>query len=123
MAEAKKKNAKYLRDKDNQKVKGIFKFHEVPGGQMTFVYKAYKEDPIEKYTLKDGEIYELPLGVARHLNKNCWYPEHAYKMDENGNATMKIGRKVNRCSFQSLEFMDLDDMADDTDIVSATPLS
>jgi hypothetical protein len=31
-------------------------------------------------------------------------------MDENGRPTMKIGQKVRRCSFQSLEFVDIDDV-------------
>ena len=103
-------NLRYLRDKDREPVRGKFIFHEVPGGLMSFVYKAYKEDDIERFDLVDGEIYTLPLGVAKHLNKNCWYPVHAYAMDENGRPTMKIGQKVRRCSFQSLEFVDIDDM-------------
>jgi hypothetical protein len=99
-----------MRDKDREPVRGKFIFHEVPGGLMSFVYKAYKEDEIERFDLVDGEIYTLPLGVAKHLNKNCWYPVHAYAMDENGRPTMKIGQKVRRCSFQSLEFVDIDDL-------------
>jgi hypothetical protein len=104
-------NLRYMRDKDREPVRGKFIFHEVPGGLMSFVYKAYKEDEIERFDLVDGEIYTLPLGVAKHLNKNCWYPVHAYAMDENGRPTMKIGQKVRRCSFQSLEFVDIDDLS------------
>lgn len=122
MAEAVKKNKKYQRDKDRELVKGIFKFHEVPGGEMSFAFKKYREDPVEKYTLKDGEVYKIPLCVAKHLNKNCWYPEHRYKLDESGKPALHIQRKVNRCSFQSLEFMDLEDIESDSDIEIATPL-
>lgn len=100
---------KYERDKNRQKVKGIFRFHEVPGGSMTFCYREFKQDPIEKYTLNDGQIYEVPLGVAKHLNRNTWYPIHAHKLDENGNTSTEIGTKVRRCSFQSLEFVDLEE--------------
>lgn len=106
-----KPNLRYMRDKDREPVRGKFIFHEVPGGLMSFVYKAYKEDDVERFDLIDGEIYTLPLGVAKHLNKNCWYPVHAYAMDENGRPTMKIGQKVRRCSFQSLEFVDIDDLS------------
>lgn len=105
-----KPNLKYLRDKDREMVKGIFRFHEVPGGVMEFIYKAYKEDPLEKFSLVDGLVYTIPLGVAKHLNKNCWYPVHSYMKDESGNPSMKIGQKVRRCSFQSLEFVDIDDL-------------
>ena len=69
----KKPNLKYQRDKDREKVKGIFRFFECPGSELSFVYKAYKEDDVEddveKFTLIDGEIYTLPLGVAKHLIK------------------------------------------------------
>ncbi len=105
-----KPNFKYERDKDRELVRGIFRFHEVPGGVMSFMYKYYKEDPLERFTLRDGEVCTLPLGVAKHLNKNCWYPVHAYTQGENGMPSMKIGQKVRRCSFQSLEFVDIDDL-------------
>lgn len=105
-----KPNLKYLRDKDREMVKGKFIFHEVPGGTLSFSFRKWKEDPVEKFTLVDGEIYSLPLGVAKHLNKNCWYPVHAHLRDESGNVSQKIGQKVRRCSFQSLEFVDIDDL-------------
>jgi len=105
-----KEQLKYMRDRDREVVKGKFIFHEVPGGTLSFVFKAYKEDNVERYDLTDGEIYSLPLGVARHLNKNCWYPVHAYQQDDAGKVTQKIGQKVRRCSFQSLEFIDTDDL-------------
>lgn len=105
-----KPNLKYLRDKDREMVRGKFIFHEVPGGVMSFVFRQYKEDQVERYDLVDNEIYTIPLGVARHLNKNCWYPIHSHAVDENGKPTMKIGQKVRRCSFQSLEFIDVDDL-------------
>lgn len=105
-----KVNLKYQRDKDREMVKGIFRFHEVPGGSMSFVYRAYKEDQVERYDMVDGQVYTVPRGVARHLNKNLWYPVHAYMQDESGKPSMKINQKVRRCSFQSLEFIDLDDL-------------
>lgn len=100
------KDLTWQRDRDRQKVKGIFRFHEVPGGVMKFPFRKWKGDPIENYTMVDGEIYEVPLGVAKHLNKNCWYPVHEYAVDENDKPSVKVGKKVNRCSFQSLEFVD-----------------
>jgi len=121
-----KKNLRYQRDKDRELVKGIFRFHEVPGGTMSFVFRAYKEDPVERYDLVDGEVYTLPLGVAKHLNKGCWYPVHAYQMSEEGKPTKNVGRKVHRCSFQSLEFVDIDDLGEsfiDEVIVEDKPVS
>jgi len=106
-----KENIRYKRDKDREKVKGVFRYYEVPGGSVSFVYKAYDGDPVEKYSLVDGQAYELPLGVAKHLNKNGWYPVHAYTMKEDGKPSMQVGKKVRRFGFQSLEFMDIEGLA------------
>jgi hypothetical protein len=104
-----KNNLKYMRDKDREMVRGKFIFHEVPGGGMEFNYKAYKGDQIEKYEMVDGQIYTIPLGVAKHLNQNLWYPVHAHATDENGKPSTKISQKIRRCSFQSLEFVDVEE--------------
>ena len=93
------------RARDNEKVRGMFKFYEVNGGTLSFVYRAYKNDRIEKYTLVDGQVYEIPLGVAKHLNKNGWYPVHSYKKEESG-MKVRVGEKVHRFGFQSLDFID-----------------
>jgi len=121
----KQKSLTYQRDKDREKVRGIFRFYEVPGGGMSFCYKAYKGEPVEKYTLVDGEVYTLPLGVAKHLNKNGWYPIHQYMKDETGRPHMMIGKKKRRFGFQSLEFVDIDELQEareEENIVTATPL-
>lgn len=101
---------KQMRDRDREMVKGIFRFHEVPGGTMSFIFKAYKEDQVERFDMTDGQVYTVPLGVARHLNKNCAYPVHHYQTNESGTPFMKVGQMVRRCSFQSLEFTDTDDL-------------
>lgn len=107
-----KPNLKYLRDKYREPVKGIFRFYEVPGGSMEFVYREFKEDQVEKFSMADGEVYTIPLGVARHLNKNGWYPVHSYAQDGEGKSSMKIGQKVRRFGFQSLEFVDIEDITE-----------
>lgn len=101
---------KLQRNKDNENVKGIFRFHEVPGGGISFCYKAYKNDDVERYDLVDGQVYTLPLGVARHLNKSGKYPVHSYTLQEDGKPAMGIGKMVSRYGFQSLEFMDIGDI-------------
>lgn len=106
------KKFKDEQERDKQPVRGIFRFHEVPGGTMMFPYKKYKGEPVQKFTLKDGEVYSIPLGVAKHLNKNCWYPVHDYQVDDFGKFTnqYRVNKKVRRCSFQSLEFVETDDL-------------
>jgi hypothetical protein len=107
--EAQKKPAidlTYMRNKDRELVRGIFRFFEVPGGNLSFSFRKYREDDIENYSLNDGEIYTLPRGVAHHLSNNCWYPEHAYKNDENSRNVSQVTKKKRRCSFEPLDFMD-----------------
>lgn len=91
--------------RDRKPVKGIFRFHEVPGGTLNFSYLKYKGDPIDKHELKDGEVYTLPLGVARHLRTSGWYPVHAHSMDDKGTASKRIGQKVKRYTFEPLDFI------------------
>lgn len=100
----------FLRNKDRQMVRGKFIFHEVPGGRLSFSFRKWKGDPVERYDLDDGCIYTLPLGVAKHLNTECKYPIHSYTMDENNKPTMKVNQWIRRVSFQSLEFIDIDEM-------------
>lgn len=105
------KNLRYLRDKDREIVRGIFRFFEVPGGTNSFSIKLYKEDPVERYDLTDGQVYSLPLGIAKHLNKNGWYPEYGFLPGEDSKSIQKVTRKVRRFGFQSLEFVDIEELS------------
>ena len=107
-----KKSLKYQHDRDSKMVKGVFHFYEVPGGSMSFVIKAYKQDSVARYDMVDGRIYTIPRGVAKHLNNNGWYPEHSYKMNETGSPVIGIKRKVQRFGFESLEFINISDEDD-----------
>jgi hypothetical protein len=122
------KQFKYQRDKDRELVKGKFIFHEVPGGTLEFPFKKWGQDEVEIYTLVDGCIYSLPLGVAKHLNQNLWYPEYGYIQGEAGTTMgagtaigssnlMRVSKKIRRASFQSLEFIDVDEEFTNTKIV------
>lgn len=110
--ESKKVNLKYLRDKHNEPVRGIFRFNECPGGVMSFSFKEFKEDEVKSYTLEDGKIYTIPLGVAKHLN-NRWYPAYEYFQNEGMQNLQRVFKKVHRCTFQSLEFMDVEGLEPD----------
>lgn len=121
-------NIKYQRDKDREMVKGIFRYYESPGATLSFCFKAYKEDPIERFNLLDGQVCTIPLGVAKHLNKSGWYPEYEYMPGEKNTVgafspdgqRMRIARKVRRYGFQSLEFLDIDELGEASDIVEVT---
>lgn len=116
------KKLKHQRDKERELVRGVFHYYEVPNGVLEFSYKKFREDPVETYQLFDGQIYSLPLGVAKHLNQNIAYPQYEYIKGEEviggynsgyGSTPamgMRIKSKVKRCSFQSLEFLDVDEL-------------
>lgn len=108
-----KEELEKLRDRDRELVRGRFVFYESPGAAMKFSYRAYSGDDVATYELVDNQIYSLPLGVAKHLNKNGWYPVHQYAVDEDGKPVQKIGNKVRRFGFQSLEFIDPVDIGED----------
>jgi mannose-6-phosphate isomerase-like protein (cupin superfamily) len=111
-------NLKAMREKDREPVKGIFHFYEVPGGSMNFVYKKYKGDETERFDLIDGQIYTVPLGVAKHLNNDGWYPIHTFAQDESGGHAVRIGQKVRRFGFQSLEFIDIEELSNTSPIIT-----
>lgn len=113
------KTLKYQADKDRELVKGIFRFFEAPGGNLSFVYCGHKGDVPTRYDLVDGEIHSLPLGVAKHLNKNGWVPVHAHQRDKDGKPSVKIGKKIQRFTFESLEFVDDEELYENNpDIVT-----
>ncbi len=105
-----KKDEKAQIDKDYTPVRGIFHFYENRGGTLEFPFKKYKDIPTTMYKLTDGEVCTVPLVIAHHLNKNCFTVEHTHCQDENGKPSTKIGRRKQRCGFQSLEFLPEEDL-------------
>ena len=102
-----------MRKKDNKIVKGVFRCFEPRGGNMTFSFKKYAGDDVQQYNMTDGETYDIPLMVAKHLNNNCWYPKHTHVLDGNGNTSVEVGKKVHRCTFESLEFQFEDEIEEE----------
>jgi hypothetical protein len=91
---------------DKKEVRGMFKFFEIQGGELSFSFNAYKGDPRKKYTLQDGQTYVIPMGVARHLNTSGWWPVHEHSVDAEGKPKQIIGKKVRRYGFFPLDFAD-----------------
>lgn len=93
------------RIKDSKLVKGVFKNIEVPGGDLEFVYRGHRGDPIRSYHLRDGETYEIPLGVAKHINNNTKVAIHQYLVDIEGKPITAPGNYRQRYQFLSTEYM------------------
>lgn len=119
---------RFQRDKDREKVKGVFKYYDQPGGLLSFAFRKYKGDPVEEYKLFDGQVYTLPLGVVKHLKRNGWYPEYEHIPGERGvhkaasmadGSGTQIKSKKHRFGFEVLDFIDLEEMPE---IVTAKPV-
>lgn len=117
-----KKDLERQRARDSELVVGVFKNMETPGGSLRFGYHKYHNDPYEVYELFDGETYQLPRGVAKHLNNNCFYKEYRHMQGQFGDTGMRAAfndgrlnaekmheaRKVHRFAFHSLDYMEDD---------------
>lgn len=69
--EQKQKNAEKIKklQKDGEKViKGMFEFVDAQGGWFDFSYRFYPGEPIRTVKITHGEIIDIPLDVAKHLN-------------------------------------------------------
>lgn len=109
---------KKIQEEESRMVKGIFRFHECPGGSTTIPMKKYKGDPIQ-ITFRDGDEYTIPLWAARWLNgydacaqslngkiNSCAYPIHSHSIDRTtGHPLVNVGTHRRRMSFESTEFM------------------
>lgn len=96
---------KKARIEDEKLVKGVFKNLEAPGTETMFSYRAYKEHPIQTYTFEDGKTYEIPLGVAKHINRDCKYQRSANLVDAEGKPMVGEGKPIQRYEFTSTDYM------------------
>ncbi len=106
------KSMRYKRDRDREKVKGLFHFPERPGGNLKFDFQQYAGDPMQQYNLWDGEVYEIPRGVARHLNNSGYLPKMEYYKNDIGEVCLREARKARRYSFENYDFFELEDIGE-----------
>lgn len=95
-----KEKIKELIAEETKLVKGVFINFETPGAPAPITVKKYPGVPVFSKIMKDGEMYEIPLYVARFLNGidvsvgavdnpnkgsqligTCQYAVHGWKMD------------------------------------------
>ena len=122
--EASKKLLDKFIDEETKLVKGRFKNHENKGCSAKIIVRKYPGIPVFEREMQDGEIYEIPLYVARHLQgvdvtakavggriNTCAHGVHAYKTgkDDFPSKNLEEGMSVpiifnKRYGFESLEF-------------------
>jgi len=93
-------------ERDHKMVRGKFSYLDCPGGTLTFPYHKYPDDEPSNWELQDGQIYDLPYMVAKHLATDVFYQVHKYELDEHGRKSTRIGKKLHRTNFQKLDFED-----------------
>ena len=70
-AEQKAKTAEKIKklQKDGEKlIRGMFEFIDAQGGWFDFCYRFYPGEPIRTVKINHGEIVEIPMDLAKHLN-------------------------------------------------------
>lgn len=90
-------------ERDQEIVRAKFRFHDRPGSEMRFMYKKHS-GKIESHRFQDGGVYDVPRGVAEHINKNCWQPTHEYIWKEDNSAQQQVTGRVQRAEFQPVGF-------------------
>lgn len=98
-------NYEYLKDKGNEKVKGIFQYYERPGDTLEFFFRFFKGQPIEKYSLTDKVEYSIPAILAEYLTTSGQYPIHKHTINEEGKPSQEVGKMVKRYDFISTELL------------------
>ncbi len=96
------------RQEESRLIKGIFQDNELRGGTIKFPFKKFAGDPVVTYTLTDGQEYEIPLAVVKHLNSGCAYIQDAYisgMLTADGKPMKNPNpKKTHRFSFKTLEY-------------------
>lgn len=90
-----KEKLKQFVEEERRLVKGRFRCFESPGSRQRIIYRKYKDLKMFDMWMTDGEVYEIPLYIARHLNGvdvtagaidgkvgSCSYPVHGFKWDQ-----------------------------------------
>ncbi len=94
----------YLKAKDLENVRGIFHFWECKGGILKFDLMKYKNTKPD-WEMVDGQMYTVPLYVAKHLNTTGFIEEEKTIQDPVTLGYRKIKQNRRRYSFESLEFL------------------
>ena len=113
-----KRRLEKLKQEEMRMVRGTFRCYDAPGAPVRLCVKKYKDTPVFDKTLVDGQEYEIPLYVARHLNgidktaaeipngkiNSCAYPIHAYAINQAGVPLINVGQYRSRFGFMSADF-------------------
>ncbi|HEY5236102.1 MAG TPA: hypothetical protein VIJ14_07990 [Rhabdochlamydiaceae bacterium] len=104
-AEEKLKSAERIKkiQKEGEKmIKGIFEFVDAQGGWFDFSYRFYPGEPVRTVKITHGEIVDIPMDMAKHLN-------NVYKkvrmIRENADTGRDVITKISRTRFIPMEMV------------------
>lgn len=92
--------------KDGDKlIKGMFEFVDAQGGWLDFSYRFFPGEPIRTVKITHGEIVDIPMILAKHLN-NVY--KKVRKMPDNLDAGKFSMTKISRCRFTPMDMLSED---------------
>lgn len=98
---------KKMRKESEKMIKGMFEFVDAQGGWIDFSYRFLPGDPVTTVKITHGEIIDVPLMLARHLNnvyKKVRIPPK--EIGENGRPLSGGSlTKISRTRFTPLDIM------------------
>lgn len=102
--EASRSKLEMFMKEETRLVKGRFRNFDRPGGPETITVRKYPNIPMFQQEMWDGEVYEIPLYVARFLNGidvtaekcggkigTCSYGVHGFKTERNSDVLPASG--------------------------------
>lgn len=57
-----------MRKEGEKMIKGMFEFVDAQGGWLDFSYRFFPGEPIRTVKINHGEIVDIPMILAKHLN-------------------------------------------------------
>lgn len=98
---------KKMRKEGEKLVKGMFEFVDAQGGWLDFSYRFFPGEPIRCIKITHGEIVDIPMILAKHLNnvyKKVRVPSP--QLDESGRP-VKQGNmtRISRTRFTPVDMM------------------
>jgi hypothetical protein len=102
-----KQRIKKMQKEGEKLVKGMFEFIDAQGGWFDFSYRFFPGEPIRTVKLVHGEICEIPMILAKHLN-NCHKKVRIppKELDEGGKPRVAGSvTKISRLRFTPMDMM------------------
>jgi hypothetical protein len=99
---------KKMRKEGEKLVKGMFEFTDAQGGWLDFSYRFFKGDPIRTIKINHGEIVDVPMMLAKHLN-NCYKKVRTMPKEFDERGKVKVAgsiMKFTRTRFIPMDMLD-----------------